>query len=177
MSKTATTTLQGYNLPNSFIDCKTSWRDGDIYVEYSDCKTLHTVFINDDWLPDQSFGCSSSSCNIVTNSSCSSSLQIYYLYHLDLSRKAELMIVNELTHKSRGLTSSIISWLPASAQRMLLRQEAFHVLTRCSKGNREKKKKKETHESDGHCRSHKLVGSSAVYLLWVAAASWRAILC
>jgi len=55
---------------------------------------------------------------------------------------------------------------------MLLRQEAFYVLKRCSKGNREKKKKKkETHESDGHCRSHKLVGSSAVYLLWVAAAS------
>ncbi len=30
-----------------------------------------------------------------------------------------------------------------------------------------KNKKKETHESDGHCRRHKLVGSSAVYLLWV----------
>jgi hypothetical protein len=36
---------------------------------------------------------------------------------------------------------------------------------------RKKKKKKETHESDGHCRRHKLVGSSAVYLLWVAAGS------
>jgi hypothetical protein len=34
-----------------------------------------------------------------------------------------------------------------------------------------KNKKKEAHESDGHCRRHKLVGSSAVYLLWVAAAS------
>jgi len=44
---------------NSFIDGKTSWEDGDIYVEYADCKSLHKVFINDDWLPDQSFGCSS----------------------------------------------------------------------------------------------------------------------
>jgi hypothetical protein len=34
-----------------------------------------------------------------------------------------------------------------------------------------KKKKKKTHESDAHYRRHKLVGSSAVYLLWVAAAS------
>ncbi len=34
-----------------------------------------------------------------------------------------------------------------------------------------KNKKKETHESDGHCRRHKPVGSSAVYLLCVAAAS------
>jgi hypothetical protein len=38
-------------------------------------------------------------------------------------------------------------------------------------GAKRKKKKKETHESDAHCRRHKLVGSSAVYLLWVAAAS------
>jgi hypothetical protein len=38
-------------------------------------------------------------------------------------------------------------------------------------GEKTKKKKKETHESDGHCRRHKLVGSSAVYLLWVAAGS------
>jgi hypothetical protein len=36
---------------------------------------------------------------------------------------------------------------------------------------KKKKKKKETHESDEHCRRHKLVGSSAVYLLWVAAGS------
>jgi len=39
------------------------------------------------------------------------------------------------------------------------------------KKKKKKKKKKETHESDGHCRRHKLVGSSAVYLLWVAAGS------
>jgi hypothetical protein len=37
-------------------------------------------------------------------------------------------------------------------------------------GEKRKKKKKETHESDAHCTRHKLVGSSAVYLLWVAAA-------
>jgi hypothetical protein len=36
---------------------------------------------------------------------------------------------------------------------------------------KKKKKRKETQESDGHCRRHTLVGSSAVYLLWVAAAS------
>jgi hypothetical protein len=35
---------------------------------------------------------------------------------------------------------------------------------------RKKKKKTETHESDAHCRRHKLVGSSVVHLLWVAAA-------
>ncbi len=38
-------------------------------------------------------------------------------------------------------------------------------------GEKMKNKKKETHESDGHCRRHKPVGSSAVYLLCVAAAS------
>jgi hypothetical protein len=38
-------------------------------------------------------------------------------------------------------------------------------------GGDRKQKKKETHESDAHCRRHKLVGSSAVYLLWVAAGS------
>jgi hypothetical protein len=38
-------------------------------------------------------------------------------------------------------------------------------------GGQKRKKKKESHESDGHCMRHKLVGSSAVYLLLVAAAS------
>jgi hypothetical protein len=33
---------------------------------------------------------------------------------------------------------------------MLLRQEAFHVLTRCSKGNREKKKKKKKKKKETH---------------------------
>jgi len=77
-----------------------------------------------------------SCCKVITNSSSSWSLQIYDLYLLDLSRQAQLRTLNELTQKSRGVTSSIISWLPASAQPILRRQEAFHVLTRCSQGNR-----------------------------------------
>jgi len=77
-----------------------------------------------------------SCCKVVTNSSSSWSVQIYDLCPLDLSRQAELMILNELTQKLRGLTSIIISWLPASAQRILRRQEAFHVLTRCSQRRR-----------------------------------------
>jgi hypothetical protein len=58
LSKAATTILQGYNLPNSFIECKTSWQDGNIYVEYSYSKTLIKGVINGDWRPDQLFGCS-----------------------------------------------------------------------------------------------------------------------
>ncbi len=77
-----------------------------------------------------------SCCKVLTNSSSSSSLQIYDLCPLDLSRQAELMILNELTQKLRGLTSITISWLPASAQPILRRQEAFHVLTRCSQRKR-----------------------------------------
>ncbi len=77
-----------------------------------------------------------SCCKVFTNSSSCWSLQTYDLYPLDLSRQAELMILNELTQKSRGVTSSIISSLPASAQPILRRQEAFHVLTRSSQGNR-----------------------------------------
>jgi hypothetical protein len=117
-----------------------------------------------------------SCCKVVTNSSSSWSLQTYDLYPFDMPRQAELMILNELSQMSRGVTSSIISWLPASAQPILLRQQAFHVLTRCSQGNRGAVEEEEKRNPRVRCAlqesdAHKLVGSSAVYLLWVAAAS------
>jgi hypothetical protein len=87
-----------------------------------------------------------SCCKVITNSSSSWSLQMYDLYPLDLSRQAELMIFNDLTQKSRGVTSSLISWLPASAQPILRRQEAFHVLTRCSQGNKGGEEEEEEEE-------------------------------
>ncbi len=154
LSKTATTTLQGYNLPNSFIVCKTSWQDGNIYVEYSYCKTLACTKFSSMVTGGQT-SCSAvhaSCCKVVTNSSSSWSLQIYDLYPLDLSRQAELMILNDLTQKSRGLNSSIISRLPASAQPILRRQEAFHVLTQCSQGNRGWEEEEEEEERNPRVR-------------------------